>query len=448
MSRIEISNNTSAFGTVSIKRLLVSLAPPIMLAQLIQALYNIVDSYFIGLFSVDGLTALSIVFPLQLLMTAIAIGTGVGGNILIAKFNGTNDESSALSVEKVVSFYSIISWIVYLGIVLVSIVLYLPSVSDSLSVKNYALNYLTIISFGGLPLFIESGLTKNLQAVGNMKLPMIAQCIGAVVNIILDKILIFGFLGIPAMGIKGAAFATVLGQFCAACIVSKDGYKGLPDTKEILSYIKPVYKAGFPAIAMQSLCTVYIIGLNFVLAKFSDEAVTVLGLYYKLQTFFFIPLFALQNCIVPILSYNDAAGYKKRCKETILASAIIGVCSMSIGVISFECFPETLISIFTKNPKVLEIGKPAFRIIALSFIPAVIPLLITVYFQAVGRTAESVLMAVTRQILLFVPLGYVLSLFGLRFVWYTFPLTEIITTLIGFIMLKRPKKGISKLHIA
>jgi putative MATE family efflux protein len=439
MSKIETSNNISAFGTESIKRLLVKLAPPVMLAQLIQALYNIVDSYFVGQFSVNGLTALSIVFPLQLLMTAIAIGTGVGSNILIAKFNGQNDKSRALSIEKVITFYSIISWLIYLGIVLISVVLYLPGVSDSLSVKNYALTYLMIVSFGGLPLFIESGLTKNLQAVGNMKLPMIAQCIGAVVNIIFDKILIFGFLWIPAMGIEGAAVATVLGQFCAACIVGKDGYKGLPNVKEILYYIKPVYKAGFPAIAMQSLCTVYIIGLNFILAKFSDEAVTVLGLYYKLQTFFFIPLFALQNCIVPILSYNNAAGFKKRCKEIILTSAVIGICSMSIGVILFEFFPGTLISIFTKSKSVLEIGKPAFRIIALSFIPAVIPLLITVYFQAVERTAESILMAVTRQILLFVPLGYILSLFGLRFVWFTFPLTEIITMLIGFIMIKRNK---------
>jgi len=148
MSKIEISNNISAFGTVNIKRLLVKLAPPIMLAQLIQALYNIVDSYFVGQFSVNGLTALSIVFPLQLLMTAIAIGTGVGSNILIAKFNGLNDKNSALSLEKVITFYSLISWLIYLGIVLVSVFLYLPGVSDSQSVKSYALTYLMIISFG------------------------------------------------------------------------------------------------------------------------------------------------------------------------------------------------------------------------------------------------------------------------------------------------------------
>lgn len=312
------------FGTDKVHIILLKLAPPIMLAQLIQALYNIIDSLFIGNYSQEGLTALSIIYPVQLLMIALAVGTGVGINTLMAHFYGIDKASEAQNAAGVGTPLALIMWILFAGIGFLILPLYASVSTGSSVVIKQVTVYGRIISIGSIGLFCESIWTKILQSEGNMKTPMIAQMVGAGVNILLDPLFIWGFGVIPEMGIGGAAFATVIGQIAAAVLVFRNGYRKTSNISNYLFYIVRIYRLGFPNILMQSAYTFYILGLNLILKTFSDQAVTALGLYYKWQTFFFIPLGAMQTCIVPIISYNYAAGRYERCKKIVKTAIFIG----------------------------------------------------------------------------------------------------------------------------
>lgn len=270
-----------------------------------------------------------------------------------------------------------------------------------------------------------------------MKTPMIAQIIGAITNIILDPILIFGMFGVKEFGLEGAAIATVIGQAVAALVVMKKGYRKSPKINKYLNGIKRIYKLGIPNILMQSAYTFYILGLNLILAGFSDQAVTALGLYYKWQTFFFIPLGALQTCIVPIISYNYAAKNEERYKKTLSTSIIVGMSLMFIGTLCFELIPSQMLSTFTSDLKVIEIGTVGFRIIGISFIPMVTSLIFPVFFQAIGYGIKSSILTIVRTLILFVPLGFLFSKLGLNYFWLTFPITELLTSLLGFIFYKK-----------
>ena len=282
--------------------------------------------------------------------------------------------------------------------------------------------------------------TKVCQANGDMKTPMYGQILGAIVNIALDPILIFGWFGLPEMGIAGAGIATVIGQAAAAAVVFKKGYCSSPSFSAYPQLLKAIYRAGVPNILMQTAYTVYILGLNIILAGFSDAAITALGLYYKWQTFFFIPLGALQTCIVPIVSFNHAYGSRTRCYETMRASTIFGLALMSIGVLCFELVPGPMLSVFTSDSNVLEIGIWGFRCIGWSFLPMVLSLTYPVYFEAIDKVLASSMLTILRTVVLFVPLGYVLSRFSLEAFWFTFLITEIITTLTGTVMYYREKR--------
>lgn len=287
-----------------------------------------------------------------------------------------------------------------------------------------------------------------LQATGNMKIPMIAQIVGAVVNIILDPILIFGYMGSPEMGLKGAAIATVIGQIATAIIVGIYGYKKSPTLCKYRTYIKKIYYDGIPNIIMQSAYTLYILGLNLILAGFSDQAVTALGLYYKWQTFFFIPLGGLQTCIVPILSYNYAAYAIERCKKVLWTAMSFGLMFMMIGVICFEGIPTQMLQVFSQDADVISIGTGGFRFIGMSFLPMVTSLIFPVYFQALGYGLKSIVLTIIRTVCLFVPVGYVLSLLGLEYFWMTFPITEIVTSMVGFIFYRQFVKAHSSYYRA
>ena len=245
-----------------------------------------------------------------------------------------------------------------------------------------------------------------------MKTPMIAQVIGTITNIIIDPLLIFGMFGLPEMGIGGAAIATVAGQIVAAIIVWKKGYRKSPSKKLYPQYIKKIFQMGLPNILMQSAYTFYILGLNLILATFSDQAVTTLGLYYKWQTFFFIPLGAMQTCIVPVISFNYAAKNIDRCKKTLFTSIIFGWALMAVGTICFVLVPAQMLHVFTSDPLVIEIGRVGFRFIGVGFIPMVTSLIFPVFFQAVGYSFKSSALTVIRTVFLFVPLGYLFSRFG------------------------------------
>ena len=297
--------------------------------------------------------------------------------------------------------------------------------------------YGRIVSVLSIGLFLESAWTKVLQSEGNMKLPMIAQIAGAVINIILDYLLIFGIGFFPALGIAGAAVATGTGQIATAVIVMTKGFRKSPPLSVYKKYVKKIYYLGFPNILMQSAYTFYIFGLNMILKGFSDQAVTTLGLYYKWQSFFFIPLGAMQTCIVPVISYNYGAGMYDRCKKTLKDAVIFGWTLMIIGTLCFEIIPGPMLRVFSRDAKVIEIGVNAFHIIGMSFILLVTSLTFPVYFQAIGQSVKSSLLTVLRTVVLFVPLGWLFSKLGLKYFWCTFPVTEFITTAAGLIMLKR-----------
>ena len=439
--------DSSFFGTEKISKILIKIAPPVMLAQLIQALYNIVDSFFVGKNSESGLTALSIIYPIQLLMIAIAVGTGVGINTCIAHYMGLGEEKKARDIAGIGTPLAIVLWFLFALVCYIAMPAYARMSTDSVEVIDKVITYGRIVSVFSIGLFAESIWTKVLQADGDMKTPMYAQILGAITNIILDPILIFGMFHIPAMGIAGAAIATVVGQIVAALIVMKRGYRRSPSINVYGRGLAKIYKMGIPNILMQSAYTFYILGLNLILAGFSDQAVTALGLYYKWQTIFFIPLGSLQTCIVPILSFNYAAGSFDRCKKTLSTSLIYGMALMFIGTLCFEFIPSQMLGVFTSDQRVIDIGAWGFHIIGVGFIPMVTSLIYPVFFQAVGKPVTSSLLTVVRTVILFVPLGYLFSKLGLTYFWLTFPVTEVLTTITGAVMYKRFTKAYEMEHV-
>ena len=412
---------TELFGKEKISKLLLKLAPPVMLAQLIQALYNIVDSFFVGRFSDSGLTALSIIYPLQLLMIALAVGTGVGINTVMAAKLGRGERREADEYAGVGTPLAVVLWFIFAVVCFFIMPAYARMSTSSEDVMRDVTVYGRIVCVFSFGLFLESIWTKVLQSKGDMKTPMLAQIMGAVTNIVLDPILIFGLLGMP----------TVAGQIVAALIVMKKGFRKSPKWEVYPHHIARIFKLGIPNILMQSAYTFYILGLNLILAEFSDQAVTALGIYYKWQTFFFIPLGAMQTCIVPVISYNYAARNIDRCKKTLWASVLFGMALMAIGMICFLSIPAQMLGVFSTDPRVIEIGSVGFRFVGVSFIPLVTSLIFPVFFQAVGSSLKSSALTVIRTVVLFVPLGYIFSRFGLNWFWLTYPVTEVVTSVAG-----------------
>ena len=436
---------TDMFKTEKIGKILLKLAPPVMLAQLIQALYNIVDSLFVGRYSPPGLTALSIIYPVQLLMIAFAVGTGVGINTVMAAKLGLGRRKDADEYAGVGTPLAAVLWLLFAVICFFIMPFYAKMSTESEEVIRDVVAYGRIVCVFSFGLFFESVWTKVLQANGDMKTPMIAQILGAVTNIVFDPLLIFGLLGFPEMGIAGAAVATVAGQIVAALVVMKKALRPSPKLKAYPQYVAKIFRLGVPNILMQSAYTFYILGLNLILATFCDEAVTALGLYYKWQTFFFIPLGAMGTCIVPVISYNYAAKNIERCKKTLWDSVWFGTAFMTLGMLCFLLIPSQMLRVFTSDEKVVEIGSVGFRFVGLSFLPLVTSLTFPVFFQAVGSSLKSSVLTVVRTVVLFVPLGYLFSRFGLNWFWLTFPVTETLTSAVGVLFyrkfLKKPYIG-------
>ena len=412
-------------GDTPIGRLLLKLSPPVMLALLIQSIYNIVDSYFVAQYSLSGLTALSIIFPIQLLMTALGTGTGTGLNILISRMDGNGDTARQRDVVKSGLYLGIWNFLIFTCIGMLLIGSYYTISSNQAEVRAEGVQYAQIIFLGSFGLFMESNCTKLLQAKGNMVTPMLAQVAGAVINLVFDPIFIFGLFGAPELGVAGAAIATIMGQWAAMLITLKAVFRtyDVRGTFRFKDCIQ-IYQSGFPSIIMQSLYTLYIVGLNLILKQFTEDAVTVLGIYYKLQTFFFIPLMGLQQVIVPVISFNYGAHDNKRVNDTLRYSILISCGVMALGTFIFMAFPKELISIFAGSTPILNIGTPALRIISVSFLPASLAMMFTVYFQGIDKGKCSVFITVLRQIILLVPLAWLFHFAGLNYVWLTFPVTE------------------------
>lgn len=427
---------TLTFEGKSVSKILLKMAPPVMIAQLIQALYNIVDSLFVGRYSKSGLTALSIIYPIQLLMIALAVGSGVGINTLMSHYSGLREDEKAKKVAGIALPLALTLWVFFATFMYFFIPTFARISSKDENIINDVIAYGRIVAVFSIGVFIESIFSKILQARGNMRLPMIDQIVGAIVNIILDPILIFGYLGFPELGILGAGIATVIGQGISALIVLFKAFNKSPNIREYPKILKKVYYLGFPNILMQSAYTFYIFGLNQILKGFSDNAVLALGLYYKWQTFFFIPLGALQTCIVPLVSYNYARNDIKTIRSILKYALLYGVILMFVGTLCFLIIPRPMLRCFSSDDEVLKIATYGFRIIGISFIPMVTSLIFPVFFQALAKTIKSSFLTILRTLILFVPLGYLFSKISLHAFWLTFPLTELITSAVGLIFYK------------
>ena len=421
---------------ISVSKLLLKMSPPVMLALLIQSIYNIADSFFVARYSTEGLTALSIVYPVQLLITALATGTGAGVNILISRLDGRGETEAQHDIIKSGLFLNMFHFLIFAFVGNILANAYFSLSTGNAVVKAQGIIYSRIIFSGSFGLFIESICTKILQARGNMMIPMIAQVTGSVVNILLDIMLIFGIGHIPALGIMGAAIATVIGQWVAMVItllavMKKYSLRGTCKPE----FCKQIYANGIGSIVTQSLYTIYIVGLNMILKIFTEDAVTVLGIYYKIQSFFFIPLLGFQQVLLPLFSYHYGAGDRHRNRNILKCAMTFSAAIMAVATGIFLLFPEKLVQIFSMESTILAIGKYAFPVISISFVFAGLTIVITSYLQGIAHIKSSLFIIVLRQIVLLIPLAWVFHFIGLNAVWWTFPVTEIIASMTGILII-------------
>ena len=431
-------------GVMPIPKLLITMSLPMIISMLVQALYNVVDSMFVAQLNENALTAVSLAFPIQNLMIAVAAGTGVGINALLSKSLGEKKFATANTIAKNGILLGILSSLVFAILGLLGSRCFFEIQTDDAQIIEYGTQYMSVITIVSFGIFLQITFERLLQSTGKTIFNMITQGLGAVINIILDPILIFGWFGLPAMGVTGAAVATVIGQVIAAMLglyfnqkYNKEihvTFKGFKPSKETIGNI---YKIGVPSIIMQSIGSLTTFGINNILLMFSSTAATVFGVYFKLQSFVFMPVFGLTNGMIPIVAYNYGAQNKKRIYQTIKLSAIIAVSIMLIGVVIFQLFPQTLLGLFEASEHMLEIGVPALRTISLSFVFAGFCIVSSCVFQAIGNGVYSMLLSMARQIVIIMPVAFIFAkLFGLNMVWYAYPIAEVVSVIMCIFMLK------------
>ena len=432
-------------GTMAIGPLLCSMAIPMMISMLVQALYNVVDSVFVAKISEGALTAVSMSFPIQTLMIAVMAGTGVGINALLSRNLGEKKFKEVNLCANNGIFLLIVSYIIFALFGLFGCKIFFASQTTDTQIIEYGRQYLSICTVLGLGMFMQMTFERLLQSTGKTIYTMITQGTGAIVNIILDPILIFGLFGFPKLGIQGAALATVIGQWVAMALAI---YFNLKKNKEIkisfkgfrpdIKVIKDIYKIGIPSIVMLAISSVMTYGMNLILGMFSTTAVAVLGIYFKLQSFIFMPVIGLNNGMVPIVAYNYGAQNKERIIKTIKYSVISAMIIMSLGVVIFQLFTKELLMIFNATEDLMAIGIPALKIISLSFVFAGFCIIITSSFQALGYGVLSLITSAVRQLVVILPVAYIFAkTFGLNAVWLSYPIAEIVAVILSVIFFKR-----------
>ena len=449
-----VEEKENKMGVMPVNKLLMNMSLPMMISMLVQALYNVVDSIFVSRIDENALTAVSMAFPIQSLMIALGAGTGVGVNALLSRSLGEKDYDRVNKAAGNGIFLAGINYLVFLLVgILVTTPFYLSQTKDA-QILSYGQQYLTIIcccSFGMYGQFIFERL---LQSTGRTFYTMITQSIGAIINIILDPIFIFGYFGVPKMGVAGAAIATVIGQIVAGTIALVINIKKNDEIQLRLKGFRPdgkiiarIYEVGIPSIIMQAIGSVMTYGMNRILIVFSSTAVAVFGVYFKLQSFIFMPVFGLNNGMVPIIAYNYGAGKKDRLIKTLKLSIIYAVGLMLLGVIIFQLFPAPLFALFDASETMLAIGIPTLRIISLSFAFAGFCIVCGSLFQALGNGVYSMVVSIARQLLVLLPVAYLLSLSGkVEAVWWAFPIAEIVSlSLTVFFMFRINRKVISRI---
>ena len=432
-------------GTMPVNRLLITMSLPMMISMLVQALYNVVDSIFFFFFNENALTAVSLAFPIQTLMIAVAGGTCVGINAVLSKALGEKDRERAdnTAVSGIVLMAA--SYVLFLLIGLFATRAFYLSQTDDTQIVEFGVQYLSIVCSCSFGLFTQFVFERLLQSTGRTFYIMITQGTGALINIILDPIFIFGLFGMPQMGVAGAAVATVIGQTVAGVIAlvvnfkkNEDihiRFKGFRLGREIVGQI---YKIGVPSMIMQAIGSVMTYGMNLILISFTPTATAVFGVYFKLQSFIFMPVFGLNNGLVPILAYNYGAGRRDRFVSALKCGIVYAVGIMAVGVAVFQTIPAVLLGFFEASDEMLRIGVPALRIICLSFLPAGFGIVCGTAFQALGNAVYSMLVSIARQLVVLLPAAFLLSLSGeVTYVWWAFPIAEVMSLTMTVIFLVR-----------
>ena len=434
-------------GTMSIGKLVFNMSLPMVVSMLVQALYNIVDSIFVAKLSENALTAVSLAFPLQTLLIAVGTGTGVGMNALLSKSLGEKNFKKANKTATNAAFIYAFSYIVFLilGFTIVKPFYRSQVGSADAEIMTMGVDYLSTVMIFSFGIFTQVFFERLLTSTGRTIFSMISQLSGALTNIILDPILIFGMFGFPKMGVTGAAVATVIGQ-CVAGIVAgtcnhkfnhevKFEFKGFrPDLK----IIGTIYAVGIPSIIMQSIGSIMTYCMNRILIEFSSTATAVFGVYFKLQSFFFMPVFGLNNGITPIIAYNYGARQRKRMTKTIKLSLFVAFCLTFIGFVLFESIPQVLLGMFSASDDLLKIGIPALRTIGVHYLIAWYCIIVGTVFQALGKAIFSMVVSIMRQLVVLIPAAYLLAKFGgLHMVWWSFPIAEIMSFIVSTAFLIR-----------
>ncbi|RGU47755.1 MATE family efflux transporter [Coprococcus comes] len=449
--------NTSApaenkMGTMPIGKLLFNMSLPMMISMLVQALYNIVDSIFVAKLSENALTAVSLAFPLQTLLIAVGTGTGVGMNALLSKSLGEKNFKKANATASNAAVLYFFSYLVFfiLGFTIVR-PFYASQIGNAdQEIMTLGIEYLSTVMIFSFGLLAQVFFERLLTSTGRTIFSMTSQLTGAITNIILDPILIFGLLGAPKMGVTGAAVATVIGQCVAALVAGFCNHRYNHDVK--LKFhgfrldfhiIGTIYAVGIPTIIMQSIGSVMTYCMNRILIEFSSTATAVFGVYFKLQSFFFMPVFGLNNGITPIIAYNYGAGQRKRMLKTIKLSMLVAFCLTFIGFLCFEGIPQILLGMFNASDEMLTIGVPALRIIGIHYLIAWFCIVSGTVFQALGKAFFSMIVSIMRQLFVLIPAAYILAkLGGLHVVWWSFPIAEVISLMVSSFFLVRINRTI------
>lgn len=432
-------------GTMPVNKLLITMSLPMMVSMLVQALYNVVDSIFVSRINENALTAVSLAFPVQTLMIAVAGGTCVGINAVLSKALGEKEQERADHTAVSGIILMAVSYLLFLAVGLFATrPFYLTQTSDA-QIVEFGVQYLSIVCSCSFGLFAQFVFERLLQSTGRTFYIMITQGTGAVINIILDPIFIFGLLGMPKMGVAGAAVATVTGQTIAGVIAMLMNFKkneditirfrGFRMEREIVGQI---YKIGVPSMIMQAIGSVMTYGMNLILISFTPTATAVFGVYFKLQSFIFMPVFGLNNGLVPILAYNYGAGRRDRFIQALKCGILYAVSIMAVGVVIFQTIPEVLLGFFEASDEMLRIGVPALRIICISFLPAGFGIVCGTAFQALGNAVYSMFVSIARQLVVLLPAAYLLALTGeVTNVWWAFPIAEVMSLAMTAIFLIR-----------
>lgn len=437
--------NENKMGVMPVPKLLITMSLPMIASMLVQALYNVVDSIFVSRLNEEALTAVSLAFPVQNLMIAIAAGTGVGMNALLSRSLGEKRPKEANTVARNGIFLGILSCIVMAVIGLLGSHYFFSVQTNDSAIVHYGTEYMMIITVASAGIFMQITFERLLQSTGRTFYNMITQGTGALINIILDPILIFGLFGMPRLEVAGAALATIIGQITAVlmslyfnCKKNTElnlNMKGFRPDKRIIAEI---YKVGVPSIIMQSIGSVMVFGMNRILLIFSSTAAAVFGVYFKLQSFIFMPVFGLVNGMIPIVAYNYGAQNKKRITDTIKMSIFIAAGIMFVGLALFQLFPKQFLGFFDASENMLEIGIPALRIISLSFALAGYNIVVGTAFQALGNGVYSLFISIIRQLFIILPSAYLFAkLFGLDAVWWSIFIAEIFAIVLSSFLLKR-----------